>query len=462
VTIRDGRGPRDPVPRHDERVVEPRAAYIRTGRYGRGPGDQGRFDRYGDRRGGLAGLLRFLVFLVVFSAIVLVALATLARPVLLAVVVPFAEDNPGALRIAWIADLVREDIGDALVTPAGTDASDVEFVVDTGDTPVTLAPRLLDAGLISSERAFLFVARVRELAPKLEAGRFVLRRTMTPDEIVTGLMENRVVIRTTTVTFREGLRIEQMAAKLLTVSGIAVDPAEFYRIATEPPASLLADYPWLTDPGVRPEGASLEGFLYPATYTLRIDSLDPTKAEGLIRMMLDAFYAQVGPDRLEVPEERGLTFHQILTLGSIVEREAVLDEERATIAGVYQNRLDPKLWKTGLLEADPTVFFGLDSVDLAALPFERWVEFVFWAPRGVKLNTVELPETLAGYQSYKVKGLPPGPICSPTAASIDAALAPETDPPYLFFVAIPDGGGKHDFSKTLKEHQAKLKQYGYS
>ena len=120
-----------------------------------------------------------------------------------------------------------------------------------------------------------------------------------------GLVNNRIVIQTVNVTFREGLRLEQMTAKLATVTGTQVDPAEFLDLARNPPDALLADYPWLLDENVRPKGASLEGFLYPATYTLRAEAASPTDAEGLVRMMLDAFYKRVGPDRLEVPESRG-------------------------------------------------------------------------------------------------------------------------------------------------------------
>jgi cell division protein YceG involved in septum cleavage len=89
--------------------------------------------------------------------------------------------------------------------------------------------------------------------------------------VVTGLVDNRIVTQTVNVTFREGLRIEQMAAKLQTVTGTGVDAKAFYDLAMKPTDALLAAYPWLLDTNVRPKGASLEGYLYPATYTLRVD-----------------------------------------------------------------------------------------------------------------------------------------------------------------------------------------------
>jgi UPF0755 protein len=156
-----------------------------------------------------------------------------------------------------------------------------------------------------------------------------------------------------------------------------------------------------------------------------------------------------------------MTFYEVLTLASIVEKEAVLDEERPIIAGTYQNHLSNERPSVQLLAADPTVFYALDTLKLRELPFEQWFEFAFWVPPGVGLSGVELPEDLAGYQTYQVRGLPPGPICTPSLASIEAALEPDTSDNYLYFVAIPEGGGAHDFSRTFEEHQQKLVQYGY-
>jgi len=465
VSVRGGRGPREEyIPPAPEPVSRRRPnGYQRTGRFGRGPGDQRRYDRYGDRGGGALGVLRFLVFLVVLAVLVLLALFTIARPIARLVIVPIAEDNPAALRISFVQDLVREDLGDSLTQPGGTNPADIEFTVEPGDTAETLAPRLLEAGVISSERAFLFEARMRGLTPLLTAGNFRLAATMTPDEVVTGLLENRIVIQTVAVTFREGLRIEQMVAKLQTVDGTQVDPKAFYELAMDPPDGLLADFPWLLDENVRPKGASLEGFLYPATYTLRVDADAPTDAEGLIRMMLKAFYDRVGQERLDVPEKRGLTFYQVLTLASIVEREAVLDEERPLIAGVYQNRIDkvPSV-KHGLLQADPTVIYAVDTVNLGKYG-KDWAKYVFWTvPENGSLKDQQLPDRLAGYNTYVVPGLPPGPIVTPSLPSILAALEPDTKSGYTYFVAIPDGDGAHDFSKSAQEHERKLRKYGYS
>jgi UPF0755 protein len=464
MSIRGGRGPRDAwvEPVVPEPVARRPNGYRRTGRYGRGPGDQRRFERYGGRGGGLGGLLRFVLFLVVLAVLVLVALFTIARPIARLVIVPFAEDNPAALRIEFIAELVREDIGAALTAPAGTSPAQVEFVVEAGDTPETLAPRLAEAGIVASERAFLYEARTRDLRPRLEAGTFALALNLTPAQVVRGLVENRVVVRTMDVTFREGLRLEQITAKLATLEDTGVDPEAFYGLAKNPPDPLLADFPWLLDEQVRPKGATLEGFLYPATYRIRIDSVAPTTAEDLLRMMLTAFYDAVGQERLDVPEKRGLSFYEVLTLASIVEREAVLDAERPIIAGVYQNRIDRVVSvKHGLLQADPTIIYAVDTVKIGK--FNRdWTQYVFWTvPGGGPIKDQPLPDRLAGYNTYLVAGLPPGPIATPSLASLDAALTPDTASGYTYFVAIPNGDGAHDFSKSSEEHERKLRKYGY-
>ena len=410
----------------------------------------------GPPRRGSGGILRFLLFALVLAGLVLGGLITIARPLVAGVVVGIADDNPGALRFPFVSDIVRENIGAALDAPASADPTEVEFVVYTGDTPATLAPRLKQEGLIASERAFAFKAFEKGLGDQLQAGRFLLRKNMTPDQVVAGLIANRIVVETVDVTFREGLRIEQMTAKLQTIES-GVDPQTFNDLATHPPADLLAEYEWLP-PGL----TSLEGFLYPSTYTLRIDSEGLNTAGDLVRMMLDEFNDEVGPERMEVPESRKLSFYEILTLAAIVEREAQLDEERPVIAGVYQNRLDKLNGIAPVLAADPTVFYGLDTVRLRdEIPFEQWKDFAFWVPPGVALSKVTLPEDLAGYQSYRVAGLPPGPICSPSAASIDAALQPDTTEGFLYFLAIPEGDGAHAFAKTEAEHDENRRKYGY-
>jgi UPF0755 protein len=432
------------------------------GRGGPGPGRP----LHDPRRGrGVPGLVKFIVFTGILAVVVVVAALTALRPVVRAVIVDWAWDNPSSLRVPFVADFIREDLQDegVLDAPAGTDPAEVVFEVLPGDTPQVLAPRLEEAGFITSERAFIFTAIQENLAEHLQAGLFVLRGDMTPAEVVTALVEARVVVTTVDVTFREGLRLEQMTAQLQNVES-GVDPQAFYDLVKAPPAELLEDYPWLATTG-RPEGASLEGFLYPATYTLVTAAnggpFEVTTAEGLVRMLLDRFHDAVGEARLVVPESRGLTFYQVLALASIVEREASVEEERPLIAGVYQNRLVGLGEANGILNADPTVIYAVDTMHLRDLPFAEWRNYFFGKLPEGGLAGVQVSEDLIGYQTYQQRGLIPGPICTPTVASIDAALTPNTADGYLYFLAIPDGDGAHAFAKTLAEHNENKVKYGY-
>ena len=164
----------------------------------------------------------------------------------------------------------------------------------------------------------MFIAIDRDLTGALQQGTFILRKNLTPDQLVSALLAPPK-IPYVDIALRTGLRLEQITAKLETLTALQMDPAEFYEIVNSPPAELLNDYPWLkTILKDAPKGASLEGFLWPATYRV----LPDTTPEELVRLMLDKFDLNVGPERMAVPAARGMTFYQVLTLASIVEREA--------------------------------------------------------------------------------------------------------------------------------------------
>ena len=420
--------------------------------------------RPGDRGGPrLPGFVKFLLFAGGLAVIVLVVLFTALRPIVRAGIVGWAWDNPSSIvRFPFIADLVKEDLAGKLTAAASSDATDQVFTVNSGDTIFLLATRLKQEGFIADEHAFLYTALTAEIGDKLSAGQFLLRENMTPTQVADALVSAKLIVTTKNITFREGLRIEQMTALLQTMeTDTAIDPQAFYDLAKHPTPELLADYEWLK----LPEGASLEGFLFPDTYQVITSSnggaQTVTDAEGLIRKLLDNFFTKVGEARINVPESRGLTFYQVVTLASIVEHEAVVDEERPIIAGVYQNRLDGLHGIAKILNADPTVTFAKDTMELAKLPFEEWKNYFFWKVPPSPLASFKVDDDLKGYQTYQVGGLIPGPISTPGLASIDAALNPDKSDGYLYFVAIPDTK-THAFAKTLAQHNANLKKYGYT
>jgi len=366
-----------------------------------------------------------------------------------------AEDNPGALQIPFVKDIVEENLGAALTTPASTDPTQVEFQVEQGDTAKSIAQRLEDQGFLGDSRTFVFYAIDRDLTTSLQQGTFILRKNMTPDQLVTALLAPGQT-PFVDIALRTGLRLEQITAKLETIQGLQMDPQGFYDLVHNPPVALVNSYPWLkTALAGAPAAASLEGFLWPATYRVRPD----TTPEELVRLMLDKFAANVGPERMAVAKSRGLSFYQVLTMASIVEREAQADADKPLIAGVYQNRLDPRKWPRQELESDPTIFFLHDTLQLSKMALDQWKSYVFWAPIEGGLTDAGVPPAIDAYNTYTHAGLPPGPIATPTLTSIDAALEPDTKDGYLYFLAKGDGSGTTVFAKTYKEHQANIKKY---
>jgi UPF0755 protein len=193
------------------------------------------------------------------------------------------------------------------------------------------------------------------------------------------------------------------------------------------------DHPLLAD---RPAGASLEGYLFPDTYRL------PAQAtpEDLLTRMLDNMQGRLPIGWEGMGSAQGLTFYELLTVASIVEREAVVPEERPTIASVYLNRLQEGMY----LQADPTVQYAMGYQP----------ETGQWWKTPVTLEEYE--NVNSPYNTYLYPGLPPGPICSPGADSILAVLQP-AQTPYLFFVAR--GDGSHVFAETLEEHERNIQLY---
>ncbi len=457
MTIRGGAGPRDGKEPGGRRppMARPLAAAAPEDARRRPAGRAGTVSAYdlarGRRRTGIRGLVVFFVFLGIAAAVVLLALGTVLRPLTRSLVVGFADANLGALEMPFVADFVREDLGDALSAPASADPTQVEFTVAAGETATGIAGRLVDEGLLRDRRAFLLIAIDRQVTGQLDVGTFLLRRNQTPDQLVATLLEAKDP--SFLIQFRAGLRLEQMTAYIQArpdeIATLQMDAADFLALARTPPQKLLADYPWLE----LPKGASLEGYLAAGAYRV----LPDTTAEELVRKMLDRFYEDVGPARIQAAKAAGRSFYEVLTLASLVERETANDAERAPIAGVFTNRMTGRNETAGFLGSDPTIFYVNDTLQLAKLQLARWPEYSFWAPFDGGLPD-DVPAELAAYNTYKAKGLPPGPICTPTAASIDGALTPDTKGGYLYFYATK--AGPTVFATTYAEHQQNIKKDG--
>ena len=250
----------------------------------------------------------------------------------------------------------------------------------------------------------------------IEAGNFMLAESMTMPEIAAELQQAR--FEEALVTIIEGSRAEEIAEQL--AENFVIDAERFLTAVRQPHSlSIFSDYDFLQN---LPEDASLEGFLFPDTYRFPVNVSAP---EVVLASMLDNFERKVGADRL-VGGSSGLSGRDLMTMASIVEREAVQADERPLIASVYLNRLNESCRDVGgrYLQADPTVQYARGTTG------DWW-----WKPQSVE----EYAQVRSLYNTYLYEGLPPGPIASPGLSAIEATRNPDQTA-YCFFLGTGDDG----------------------
>jgi UPF0755 protein len=381
-------------------------------------------------------------------------------------VMAWVEANPGAIEHGLVQDFVRWYQPEALADePASTEQNRITFDVPQGATATTIGQALFDQGLISNQIAFQYAVLQAGREGSLAFGTFDLFPTMRPSEIVATL-RGEPWGEETPITIREGLRIEEVVAAF-AASEMVMNMEEFATLLQSPPADLVNQFGFLADV---PEGRSLEGYIVPETLNFRLDARPIDVVTSLLQLYDDRLTDEI----IAGIQAKGLTLDEAVIIASIVEREAVIDEERPLIAEVYINRyLQPDNPQTvGLLNADPTLQYGLVTgearpaghpfIDEAAggtTPVDQWGAIEWWPQLQVPGGEVALEESLLGYQTYTQAGLPPTPIAAPRTGSLEAVAAPATDNGYLFFVAGCPGGtrdGSHYFAATLDEHNANI------
>ncbi len=272
---------------------------------------------------------------------------------------------------------------------------------------------LAEKGLAPKDFRCLLWLRFSGLAGQLKAGEYRFAPGMTPPEVLRKIARGEVDRHPVTVV--EGWRLEQIAT--VFAAGGYADAAEFLRLCRDPA--------FVRELGLKVD--NLEGYLFPETYFMDKGQ----KEKALIRRMVRQFQ-QVWKG-LSGVEQSGLTQHEIVTLASVVEKETGKASERPLVARVFLNRL-----KLGMpLQSDPTVIYGLGA---------DW--------RG-RLRKADLRQPTP-HNTYVIKGLPPGPICSPGKAALEAVLHP-ADSEALYFVSRNDGS--HVFSRTLAEHNRAVNQF---
>ncbi|MGE3840373.1 MAG: endolytic transglycosylase MltG [Vicinamibacterales bacterium] len=294
---------------------------------------------------------------------------------------------------------------------------DVFVNIPQGAGVAAITRRLSEAGLI--EHPFIFRLSVWQQGAErqLKAGEYRFDRPMAPRRLVAALVRGDVHLRP--LTFPEGLVVSEMAA-LYEQGGFGTAAA--FELAAQN-VSLIAD--------LDPAAPDLEGYLFPDTYQLprRVEATD------LVKSMVARFREVAGPVLPEVASTLGWTTREWVTLASLVEKETRLDAERPLVAAVYANRV-----RIGMgLQCDPTVIYALRLAGQ-------------WQGNLTRENLqIDSP-----YNTYRYRGLPPGPIASPGKASLLAAASPARVD-FLYFVSRNDGS--HVFSATLAEHNLNVRRF---
>jgi len=321
----------------------------------------------------------------------------------------------GAARIRYAARLLLSK--HTLLTPLDLYGGEQDFRVYAGESVSSIAERLCEAHLLSNSRAFQTYLVYSGLDTTIQSGDYRLSAAMTPVEIARALQDASPSQIEFTVL--AGWRIEEIAASLAT-SGFDISPEAFLAAAKSPPIR----------PDFLPDSASAEGFLLPDSYLLPRE----TDAARLVRALLTNFTRQLTPDLREGYEAQGLSIYEAVTLASIIQREAMVDEERPLIASVFLNRL-----RAGMkLESDPTVQY--------ALGYDEEMQTWWKAPLTLEDLRVDSP-----YNTYLYPGLPPAPISNPSIESLRAVAFP-AETPYYYFRARCDNSGRHAFAETFEEH----------
>jgi UPF0755 protein len=295
-----------------------------------------------------------------------------------------------------------------------------------GESVRDVGERLEEEGVVSSAILFRILVALEGYEGRLVAGDYELEKGMPSVQVIDRL--HRGITSPLVVTVIEGMRAEEIA-DIMRREGVVSREAFLEAIQGSYEFAFLRN---------KPESVNLEGYLFPDTYFFG----RTTTVEDAVKQMLENFDAKFSEELREEADNAGLSLHTVVTLASIVEREAQVAEERPIIAGVFLRRLSRGI----PLEADPTVQYAVANDP------ESVAEYGYWK----KELTQEDLEIDSPYNTYRNWGLPPGPIANPGLDSIVGVVRPaQTN--YLYFVAKPDGS--HAFAETLEEHLANVELY---
>jgi len=329
----------------------------------------------------------------------------------------------------WQIQETPDDLlkGEPSITGRGpTSTQTVLITVREGESVRDVGERLEKESVVSSAILFRIMVALEGYEGQLVAGDYEFEKNMPAVQVIDRLSKG--VTSPLVVTVREGVRAEEIA-DLMQSEGVVSRQAFLEAIQGS------YDFAFLRN---KPAGANLEGYLFPDTYFFG----RTTTVEDAVKQMLENFDRKFSEELRQEAANSGLGVHTVVTLASIVEREAQVPEERPIIAGVFLRRL-----RLGIpLEADPTVQYAVGSDPESVAKYGYWKK---------ELTQADL-EVDSPYNTYRRMGLPLGPIANPGLDSIVAVVRPaETN--YLYFVAEPDGS--HAFAETLEEHLRNVELY---
>lgn len=371
------------------------------------------------RRPTCFSLLVLLLFSAICLALTLGGLAVYNLPQRAAVQFGPPAASLDIIQLYYLTAMLLSD-ADQLTQPLDPAAETRYFVIESGESVTSISNRLQAEGYLSSAETFRNFLSYAGLDTILQAGEHELSAAMSAMQIARELQDPTPA--RVTLSILAGWRSEEIAAAL-PESGINFTPDEFLKIVQHPPVDLNL-------PGELPQGASLEGFLFPANYTIE----RRLGAEQYISLILVNFATQVTPALQQAFAGQGITLYEAVTLASIVERESMLEEEMPEIASVFYNRLAAGM----KLDTDPTVQYAVGYN-----PAQK----TWWTN---PLSATDL-RVSSPYNTYLYPGLPPGPIANPGLEALQAVAYP-ADTPYYYFRATCDHSGQHNFAESYQGH----------
>ena len=312
--------------------------------------------------------------------------------------------------------------GKTISAPASADSTLQQFIVEPGKGSSDISSQLRAADLIKNGLVFQFYIWQTGIGSKLKSGEYFISGTASMKDIAQILFAGPGATKERTLTFIEGWNNQQIAQY---IESQGFGSADQFLSLVQKKASWWDDFPALTS---RPHDIDLEGYLFPDTYRIFSDA----SLEEIVKKMLANFELKLTSQMRADIAARDMTIHQILTLASIIEKEVSKDADRKIVADVFYKRLAAGM----ALQADSTVnyFTGKGLARASADDI-----------------TIDHP-----YNTYKYRGLPPGPIANPSLSAITAAIYP-TPNPYWFFLTTPSG--EAIFSKTFEEHVSNKNKY---